>query len=77
MRSDSRPLPGVGEGLRGQVFSKAQACKPLVTGRAPSARFSSRTGPKPENGPRFFEDFKGIRKGDRTSETGERPKIGL
>jgi hypothetical protein len=64
MRSDSRPLPGVGEGLRGQVFSKAQACKPLVTGRAPSARFPSLTGPRPENGLRFFEDFKGIREGD-------------
>ena len=42
-----------------------------------SARFSSRTGPKPKNGPRFFEDFKGICEGDRTSETGEGPKIGL
>ena len=42
-----------------------------------SARFSSRTGPMPENGPRFFEGFKGICEGDRTSETEERPKIGL
>jgi hypothetical protein len=29
-----------------------------------SARFSSRTAPKPENGLRFFEDFKGIWEGD-------------
>jgi hypothetical protein len=77
MRSDSRPLPGVGEGLRGQVFSKAQACKLLVTGRTSSASFSPRTGARPENGLRFFEDFKGICEGDRTSETEERPKIGL
>jgi hypothetical protein len=36
-----------------------------------------RTAPKPENGLRFFEDFKGIWEGDRTSETRERAKIGL
>jgi len=42
-----------------------------------TASFSSRTGPIAENGLRFFEVFKGICEGDRTSETGERPKIGL
>ncbi len=42
-----------------------------------SARFSSRTGPRAEDGLRFFENFKGICGGDRTSETGERPKISL
>jgi hypothetical protein len=42
-----------------------------------SASFSSRTGARPENGLRFFEDFKGICEGDRTSETEGRPKIGL
>jgi hypothetical protein len=43
----------------------------------PSAKFPSRTGSSPEHGPRFFEGFKGICDGDRTSETGGRPKIGL
>jgi hypothetical protein len=37
----------------------------------------SRTGPSPENGPRFFEDFKGMCDGDRTLETAKRPEIGL
>jgi hypothetical protein len=59
------------------MLSKAPACRALVTGRASSARLSSLTRPKPKNGLRFFEDFKGICEGDRTSETGERPKFGL
>ena len=42
-----------------------------------SASFPSRTGPSPENDLRFFEVFKGICEGDRTSETGDGPKIGL
>jgi hypothetical protein len=33
----------------------------------PSARISSRNGPSLENGPGFFEVFKGICEGDRTS----------
>ncbi len=64
--------------------SKARAWKvrirqKRIVGSNPtsSARFPSRTGPRPENGLCFFEVFKGICEGDRTSETGERPKIGL
>ena len=58
-------------------LSQAPAQRPFVSGRTSSARFSSRTGPKPKIVLRFFENFKGICEGDRTSETGERPKIGL
>ena len=64
--------------------SKARAWKVRIRQKrivgsnpTPSARFSSRTGLGPENGRHFFEDFKGICEGDRTSETGERSKIGL
>jgi hypothetical protein len=64
--------------------SKARAWKVRIRQKrivgsnpTPSARFSSRTGPSPENGLHSFEDFKGICEGDRTSETGKRPKIGL
>ena len=56
---------------------RPDAARPFVSRYASSARFSSRTGPKPENGPRFFEVFKGICGGDRTIETGKGPKIGL
>jgi hypothetical protein len=50
---------------------------PFVSCGTSSARFSSRTGPSPENGLHFFEDIKGICEGDRTLETGDGPKIGL
>ena len=64
--------------------SKARAWKVRIRQKrivgsnpTPSARFLSRTGPRPENELRFFGDFKGICESDRTSETGARPKIGL
>ena len=64
--------------------SKARAWKVRIRQKrivgsnpTPSARFLSRTGPSPENGPRFFEDFKGMCDGDRTLETAKRPEIGL
>jgi len=64
--------------------SKARAWKVRIRQKrivgsnpTPSASFSSRTGPRPENGQHFFENFKGICEGDRTSETDERPEIGL
>jgi len=59
------------------MLSKAAALRPVVPGRTSSARFSSLTRPSPKNGPRLFEDFKGICDVDRTLETGERPEIGL
>ena len=62
----------------GGLLNRYRINSPIVgSNPIPSARFSSRTGPKPKNGLHFFEDFKGICEGDRTSETGERPKIGL
>ncbi len=62
----------------GGLLNRYRINSPIVgSNPIPSARILSRTGPSPENGRRFFEDFKGIREGDRTSETGERPKIGL
>ena len=49
----------------GRHQSRAKTCEgPFVTGRTSSARFSSRTGPRPENGLHFFEGFKGICEGE-------------
>ena len=79
-------LQGLMSAARGWVAerSKAHAWKVCIRQKrivgsnpTPSARFMSRTGPSPENGFRFFEDFKGICEADRTSETEESPKIGL
>jgi hypothetical protein len=62
----------------GGLLNRYRINSPIVgSNPIPSARFSSRTGPKPTKGLRFFEDFKGICEGDRTSETGEMPKIRL
>ena len=52
----------------GGLLNRYRINSPIVgSNPIPSARFSSRTGPSPKNGPRFFEDFKGICDGDRTS----------
>ena len=62
----------------GGLLNRYRINSPIVgSNPIPSASFSSRTGPSPENGLHSFEDFKGICEGDRTSETGKRPKIGL
>ena len=62
----------------GGLLNRYRINSPIVgSNPIPSARFPSRTGPKAENGLCFFEVFKGICEGDRTSETGERPKMGL
>ena len=62
----------------GGLLNRYRINSPIVgSNPIPSARFSSLTRPRPKKGLRFFEDFKGICEGDRTSETGERPKIGL
>jgi hypothetical protein len=49
---------------RGVIWPRRLSPGELASGCTSSARFSSRTGPSPENGPRFFEDFKGICEGD-------------
>ncbi len=62
----------------GGLLNRYRINSPIVgSNPIPSASFSSRTGPGPENRQRFFEDFKGICEGNRTCETGERLKIGL